>query len=73
MRPFQVKKGQRFVRVLSPPTHALVFVVKSILVGNVPTPHAVLVNTRDPFWTRTLACSALINSSDYDLVKRGAR
>ena len=70
MRPFQVEKGQRFVRVLNPPTHAPVFEVKSILVGNVPAPHAVLVNTMDPFWTRTLACSALVNSSDYDLVKR---
>ena len=70
MRPIQVEKGQRFVRVLSPPTLAPVFEVKSILVGKVPAPHAVLVNTRDPFWTRTLACSALINSPDYDLVKR---
>ena len=69
MRPIQVEKGQRFVRVLNSTTHAPVFEGKSILVGNVPAPHAVLVNIRDPFWTRTLACSALVNSPDYDLVK----
>ncbi len=70
MSPFQVVKGQRFVRILSSPTHSPVFEVKSILVGNVPAPHAVLVNIRDPFWTRTLACSALFNSADYDLIER---
>ncbi len=70
MRPIQVEKGQRFVRVLNSTTHALVFEVKSIFVGNVPAPHAVLVNIRDPFWTRTLACSALVNNPDYDYVKR---
>ena len=72
MRPIHIKKGLRFVRVLSHPINAPVFKVKSVFVGNVPAPHAVLVNTRDPFWTRTLACSALINSTDYDLVKAGA-
>ncbi len=70
MRPIHIEKGLRFVRVLSHPINAPVFEVKSILVGKVPAPHAVLVNTMDPFWTRTLACSALINSPDYNLVER---
>ncbi len=70
MRPIHIEKGLRFIRVLSHPINAPVFEVKSILVGNVPAPHAVLVNTRDPLWTRTLACSALINNPDYDLVER---
>ncbi len=70
MHPIHIEKGLRFARVLSHPINAPVFEVKSILVGKVPAPHAVLVNTMDPFWTRTLACSALINGSDYDLIKR---
>jgi hypothetical protein len=72
MRPIHIEKGLRFVRVLRHPINAPVFEVKSILVENVPAPHAVLVNTRDPLWTRTLACSALINNPDYDLVKARA-
>ncbi len=72
MRPIQVEKGQRFVRVINAPIQAPVFEVKSIFVGNVPAPHAVLVNIRDPLWTRTLACSALVNSSDYEIVERAS-
>ncbi len=71
MHPIHIEKGLRFVRVLSHQINAPVFEVKSILVENVPAPHAFLVNTRDPLWTRTLACSALINNPDYDLVKVG--
>ena len=70
MRPIKIEKGQRFVRVLISPTNAPVFEVKTILVGNVPAPHAILVNIRDPFWSRTLACSALVNSPDYELIER---
>ncbi len=69
MRPIQVEIGQRFVRVINAPIQAPVFEVKSIFFGNVPAPHAVLVNIRDPLWSRTLACSTLVNSPDYDLVK----
>jgi hypothetical protein len=70
MRPTHIEKGLRFVRVLSHPINSPVFEVKSVFVGSAPAPHAILVNTRDPFWTRTLACSALINSADYDFVGR---
>ena len=72
MGPIQVEIGQRFVRVLNSTTRAPVFEVKSILVGIVPAPHAVLVNIRDPLWTRTLACSALVNNSDYEMVERAS-
>ncbi len=65
-----VQIGQQYVKVNSRRNPPPVWEVKSILDENVPAPHAVLVNTRDPFWTRTLACSALINNPDYDLVKR---
>jgi len=67
-----VQVGQQYVKVHSMRNPPPVWEVKSILVENVPAPHAVLVNTRDPFWARTLACSALINNSDYHLVKAGA-
>ncbi len=65
-----VQVGQQYVKVHSRRNPPPVWEVKSILVENVPAPHAVLVNTRDPLWTRTLACSALIKNPDYDLVER---